>query len=78
MVVRDDVAEPVPAAGQVLVEVRACGICGSDLHFARHGHRAVEVIDPYPTSRKKVLDGSVPWVCEKNGVKAFPTLSRPS
>jgi threonine dehydrogenase-like Zn-dependent dehydrogenase len=42
MVVRDDVAEPVPAAGQVLVEVRACGICGSDLHFARHGHRAVE------------------------------------
>jgi threonine dehydrogenase-like Zn-dependent dehydrogenase len=43
MVVRDDVAEPVPAAGQVLVEVRACGICGSDLHFARHGHRAVEV-----------------------------------
>jgi threonine dehydrogenase-like Zn-dependent dehydrogenase len=23
--------------------VRACGICGSDLHFARHGHRAVEV-----------------------------------
>ena len=43
MVVRDDVAEPVPAAGQVLVEVRACGICGSDLHFARHGRRAVEV-----------------------------------
>jgi threonine dehydrogenase-like Zn-dependent dehydrogenase len=43
MVVRDDVAEPVPAAGQVLVEVRACGICGSDLHFARHGHKALEV-----------------------------------
>jgi threonine dehydrogenase-like Zn-dependent dehydrogenase len=43
MVVRDDVAEPVPAAGQVLVEVRACGICGSDLHFARHAHRAIEV-----------------------------------
>ena len=43
MVVRDDVAEPVPDPGQVLVEVRACGICGSDLHFARHGHRAVEV-----------------------------------
>ena len=43
MVVRDDVAEPVPASGQVLVEVRACGICGSDLHFARHGHRAVQL-----------------------------------
>jgi len=37
MVVRDDVPEPEPAAGQVLVEVLACGICGSDLHFARHG-----------------------------------------
>ncbi|ABK73293.1 zinc-binding dehydrogenase [Mycolicibacterium smegmatis] len=37
MVVRDDVAEPVPGPGQVLVEVKACGICGSDLHFAQHG-----------------------------------------
>jgi threonine dehydrogenase-like Zn-dependent dehydrogenase len=37
MMVRDDVAEPVPALGQVLVQVRACGICGSDLHFAKHG-----------------------------------------
>jgi len=37
MVYRDDVPEPVPEAGQVLVGVRACGICGSDLHFAAHG-----------------------------------------
>jgi 2-desacetyl-2-hydroxyethyl bacteriochlorophyllide A dehydrogenase len=37
MVYRDDVEDPVPAAGQVLVGVRACGICGSDLHFAAHG-----------------------------------------
>ncbi len=37
MVYRDDVAEPVPGPGQVLVGVRACGICGSDLHFAAHG-----------------------------------------
>jgi threonine dehydrogenase-like Zn-dependent dehydrogenase len=35
--VRDDVEEPTPALGQVLVEVKACGICGSDLHFAKHG-----------------------------------------
>ncbi|QLL07374.1 zinc-binding dehydrogenase [Mycobacterium vicinigordonae] len=34
---RDDVPEPVPGPGQVLVAVRACGICGSDLHFASHG-----------------------------------------
>jgi threonine dehydrogenase-like Zn-dependent dehydrogenase len=37
MICRDDVPEPVPGPGQVLVEVRCCGICGSDLHFAAHG-----------------------------------------
>jgi threonine dehydrogenase-like Zn-dependent dehydrogenase len=37
MLVRDDVGEPVPSFGQALVEVRACGICGSDLHFVKHG-----------------------------------------
>ena len=37
MVCRDDVPDPVPGPGQVLVAVRSCGICGSDLHFAAHG-----------------------------------------
>jgi threonine dehydrogenase-like Zn-dependent dehydrogenase len=31
-----ELPEPVPAAGQVRIEVLRCGICGSDLH-ARHG-----------------------------------------
>ena len=31
-----DVPEPDPAPGEVLVEVRAAGICGSELHGARH------------------------------------------
>jgi threonine dehydrogenase-like Zn-dependent dehydrogenase len=35
--------EPVPAQGQVLVKTLACGICGSDLHAARHAHRMVEI-----------------------------------
>lgn len=43
LLVRDDVPEPVPALGQVLVEVKACGICGSDLHFAKHGARMLEL-----------------------------------
>ena len=43
MVLRDDVAEPVPGPGQVLVEVKACGICGSDLHFAKHGDQMVKL-----------------------------------
>lgn len=37
LLVRDDIEEPTPGFGQVLVEVKACGICGSDLHFAKHG-----------------------------------------
>lgn len=37
ILVRDDVPEPVPGPGQVLVQIKACGICGSDLHFAQHG-----------------------------------------
>lgn len=41
MVLRDDVPEPVPGPGQVLVAVKACGICGSDLHFAAHGADAL-------------------------------------
>ncbi|OSC40605.1 zinc-binding dehydrogenase [Mycobacterium decipiens] len=41
MVYRDDAPDPVPGPGQVLVEVRACGICGSDLHFAAHGAEVI-------------------------------------
>jgi 2-desacetyl-2-hydroxyethyl bacteriochlorophyllide A dehydrogenase len=41
MVYRDDVAEPVPGPGQVLVGVKACGICGSDLHFAKFGNEVL-------------------------------------
>lgn len=37
MVVADDIPDPQPGFGQVLVEVKACGICGSDLHFVQHG-----------------------------------------
>src|ERR1700751_4272626 len=42
-IVVDDMGEPVPAAGQVLVRTLACGICGSDLHARKHPHRMVEM-----------------------------------
>ena len=28
-----DIERPVPAVGEVLIDVRYCGICGSDLHM---------------------------------------------
>ncbi len=31
------IADPVPGPGEVLVDVLACGICGTDLHCAAHG-----------------------------------------
>jgi threonine dehydrogenase-like Zn-dependent dehydrogenase len=45
MVHRDDVPDPVPEPGQVLVAVRSCGICGTDLHFAAHGAQVLEMSD---------------------------------
>ncbi len=32
----DDVPDPTPGAGEVVVKSLACGICGSDLHAARY------------------------------------------
>jgi threonine dehydrogenase-like Zn-dependent dehydrogenase len=43
IVVRDDVDDPTPRTGQALVDIKACGICGSDLHFAKHGASMLEL-----------------------------------
>jgi 6-hydroxycyclohex-1-ene-1-carbonyl-CoA dehydrogenase len=32
-----DIAAPVPAAGDILVRVAACGLCHTDLHYIDHG-----------------------------------------
>jgi threonine dehydrogenase-like Zn-dependent dehydrogenase len=45
VVVADDVPDPTPSLGQVLVSVKACGICGSDLHFVKHGREMLELAD---------------------------------
>jgi len=39
----DDIDDPRPGAGQVLVQTLACGICGSDLHALQHGDQLVEM-----------------------------------
>jgi len=41
----DDVDDPRPEAGQLLVRVLACGICGSDLHFLRHAESMVSMTE---------------------------------
>ncbi|UYN93105.1 MAG: zinc-binding dehydrogenase [Enhydrobacter sp.] len=47
-IVVDAVPDPVPGEGQALVRTLACGICGSDLHAAKHAHRMVEVTKRVP------------------------------
>jgi threonine dehydrogenase-like Zn-dependent dehydrogenase len=42
-IVVDTIADPIPAAGQVLVKTLCCGICGSDLHVAKHTRQFVDV-----------------------------------
>ena len=41
-----DTPVPAPGAGEVLLRVRACGICGSDLHFYRGELPALPTISP--------------------------------
>jgi threonine dehydrogenase-like Zn-dependent dehydrogenase len=35
----DEMADPVPEKGQVLVRTLACGVCASDIHLRSHGDR---------------------------------------
>lgn len=47
-IVVDTLPEPVPRQGQALVKTLACGICGSDLHAAKHSHRMAAVTKRIP------------------------------
>lgn len=52
----EDVNEPSPDSGEILVDVAACGICGSDLHFYERGvHENAE----YPVTLGHEVGGTV-------------------
>jgi threonine dehydrogenase-like Zn-dependent dehydrogenase len=57
-----DLPDPQPGAGQVLVEVLRCGICGSDLHARHHCDEAADVVaelgyDGFMRSDQRVVFG---------------------
>jgi threonine dehydrogenase-like Zn-dependent dehydrogenase len=58
-IVVDTLAEPTPAAGQVLVKTLACGICGSDLHARKHAPRMVELSRHFPGRKPMDLSRDV-------------------
>src|SRR6476661_7291301 len=39
----DELDDPTPGPGQILVRTVACGICGSDLHTLQHADDMVEM-----------------------------------
>jgi len=63
MVLRDkkltveEVDRPSPGPGQVLVKVRACGICGSDLHAAKYLDAMIRATQRSRRSAWDTLDG---------------------
>lgn len=50
----DDVPDPVPGEGQVLVRTVACGICGSDLHFLKHAEEMVRIGEELGSFRQTI------------------------
>ena len=58
-IVVDTLPVPVPGQNQALVKVLCCGICGSDLHAAKHARRMVEVTRRIPGRIPMELDKDV-------------------
>ena len=58
-IVVDQMPEPKPGPGMVLVKSLACGICGSDLHARKHAHRMVELAKHLPGRKPMDLSRDV-------------------
>jgi threonine dehydrogenase-like Zn-dependent dehydrogenase len=58
----DEVPDPRPDTGQVLVRILACGICGSDLHFLRHAEHMVAMSEELAPSMGAMADMAVPRI----------------
>jgi threonine dehydrogenase-like Zn-dependent dehydrogenase len=57
-----DLPSPDPGPGQVLIDVRRCGICGSDLHARHHADEQAEILaeagyDRFMRSDQRVVFG---------------------
>jgi threonine dehydrogenase-like Zn-dependent dehydrogenase len=58
----DDVPDPRPEQGQLLVRILDCGICGSDLHFLRHSAEMVAMSEEVLPSMGVLAELAVPHI----------------
>ncbi|HLX87958.1 MAG TPA: zinc-binding dehydrogenase [Acidimicrobiales bacterium] len=58
----DEVPDPRPEAGQMVVRILDCGICGSDLHFLRHAEQMVTMSEEVLPSMGVLADMAVPQI----------------
>ena len=49
----ETVDQPVPGRGEVKISVKACGICGTDLHEYVSGPHVIPVSEPHPLTGSK-------------------------
>ena len=81
---------PVPRPGEILVRVRTCGVCRTDLHLAEGdlaprrpavtpGHEVVGVVEHVGPGARRFTEGErvgVPWLAHTCGVCRFCTSGR--
>jgi alcohol dehydrogenase, propanol-preferring len=81
---------PVPAAGEVRVHVRTCGVCRTDLHLAEGdlppkqprvvpGHEVVGIVDRLGPGSQRFSEGDrvgIPWLAWTCAVCRFCTVGR--
>jgi alcohol dehydrogenase, propanol-preferring len=86
----EEVEKPVPGAGEVLIQVKACGVCHTDLHLAAGewrlpklpvvlGHEAtgvVEAVGPGVANFKAGDRAGIPWIYSTCGTCEYCTSDR--
>ncbi|CAB1079410.1 hypothetical protein JY97_10595 [Alkalispirochaeta odontotermitis] len=72
----EDIPRPVPGPGQVLVQVKACGICGSDIHASEADWTPTDIVMGHEFSGvvAELGDGVDGW-CIGQRVVPLPQIS---
>jgi len=70
----EEVSNPAPASGEVLLRVEACGVCHSDLHIARGDWPTVTRILRLPAILGHEVVGIVEGIIENSGESAANLL----